>query len=111
MSRFHASCLLLLAALLWGSGNVVQQTILQYIGPLTTNGLRCLITTVTVLPFCWRTEKDVPSLDDAGKWLGAALVASFTAATATLQIAFGLTTVTNAGFLAPRLGTPGISIL
>ncbi len=100
MSRFQASFLLLLAALLWGSGNVVQQTLLQYMGPLTTNGMRCLIAAIAVMPFCWRSDKTTLPIDRAGKWLGAALIVCFTAATATLQIAYGHTTVTNAGFLA-----------
>ncbi len=100
MSRLQANGLLLLAALLWGSGNVMQKTILLHLDPLTTNGLRCLIGATALFPFCIAGAGQQRRMTAGGLWLGLGCVLSFSIATALLQIAYGLTTVSNAGFLA-----------
>jgi drug/metabolite transporter (DMT)-like permease len=99
LRRGQANGLLLLAAMLWGSGNVAQQQVLDFVGPLTANGLRCLIAAAVVLPFCLREPRGVAPLGRRGWLLGLAVAVSFAIATALMQAAYGLTTVTNAGFL------------
>ncbi len=99
MSRKSANFLLLIAALLWGIGNVAQQTILEDIGPFTAVGLRCLVAALVVLPFTLRKVPTPAKLDNAGKKLALKTITLFAISVTLLQIGFGLTTVTNAGFL------------
>jgi drug/metabolite transporter (DMT)-like permease len=99
LRRGQANGLLLLAAMLWGSGNVAQQQVLVFVGPLTANGLRCLIAAAVVLPFCRREPRGEAALGRNGWMFGSAVAFSFAIATALMQAAYGLTTVTNAGFL------------
>lgn len=99
MSRAQANGLLLLAALLWGAGNVAQKTVLEDIGPLTAVGVRCLIASLVMLPFMLRSP-GFKSGFGPGSWTAAALVIfTFAVAVTLCQFAFGLTSVTNAGFL------------
>jgi drug/metabolite transporter (DMT)-like permease len=96
MNRARANGLLTLAAFLWGAGNVAQKTVLDDIGPLTAVGLRCLIAAVALAPFFARFDNSPKK----GKFRSAAMViASFAVAVTLYQMAAGLTTVTNAGFL------------
>jgi drug/metabolite transporter (DMT)-like permease len=97
MTRLQANLLLLLAAALWGSGNVAQKTILADLGPFSAIGLRCLVAFLVVLPFAWRERRQLQLSSDAGKLL-AGVAVSFAAATTLLQICYGGTSVTNAGF-------------
>jgi drug/metabolite transporter (DMT)-like permease len=99
MSRSQANKLLLLAAFLWGAGNVAQQTILENIGPFLAVGLRCLIAAIVILPFTLGTKKFSISLNPLAKRLRIVTIVTFTAAVAFQQIGFGYTTVTNAGFI------------
>jgi drug/metabolite transporter (DMT)-like permease len=99
MSRTIANLLLLLAAVCWGSGNVAQQTVLEHIGPLTATGLKSFIAAAVILPYCLRTSGERRKMDATGHLLALLTVLSFAAATALMQIAYGLTSVTNAGFL------------
>ncbi len=99
MSRTIANLLLVAAAICWGTGNVAQQTVLEHIGPFLTTALKSLIATIVILPFCLRAETARTALDGSALLLGVTVVGSFAAATILMQTAFGLTTVTNAGFL------------
>ncbi len=99
MSRAIANLLLLLAAVCWGSGNVAQQTVLEHIGPLTTTGLKSLIAAAVILPYCLKTSGERGEMDATGYLLALVTILSFAAATTLMQIAYGLTSVTNAGFL------------
>lgn len=92
-----AVAMLLLAALLWGSGNVANKTLLDHVGPFTALAIRCLLALLVVLPLLrfdgtGRTN---------GRWLASALgVATlFVGATATQQVAYRWTSVTNVSFL------------
>jgi drug/metabolite transporter (DMT)-like permease len=96
MRRAQANGLLLLTALLWGSGNVAQKTVLEDIGPLTAVGLRCLIAALVLAPLVIRA--DIRPKAGAGK-CAVVVIATFTLAVTLYQVAAGLTTVTNAGFL------------
>ena len=100
MSRLSANILLLLAAALWGAGNVSQKTILDHLGPFTAVALRCLIGAVVVLPFCWREFIDQRGGAGRRSWWPALTIAIlFTLAIALQQCAYGSTSVTNASIL------------
>jgi drug/metabolite transporter (DMT)-like permease len=99
MSRAFANLLLLAAAICWGTGNVAQQTVLEHIGPLMTTGLKSLIGAMVIMPYCLNADRERPPLESAGIAFGLVVILSFVAATTLMQIAYGLTTVTNAGFL------------
>jgi drug/metabolite transporter (DMT)-like permease len=99
MPRNQANRLLLLAALLWGSGNVAQQTILESIGPFLAVGLRCMIAGLVITPFLFVTGKGGKVFELASRKLGLLTVLSFVMALTFQQIGFGHTTVTNGGFI------------
>lgn len=103
MSRMQANGLLLLAAFLWGSGNVAQKTILDDLGPLTAVGLRCLIGAIVIWPLVdsshAQTRRNTGKKASHGAMWGVIGVFSFAIAITLQQISYGYTTVTNAGFL------------
>jgi drug/metabolite transporter (DMT)-like permease len=99
MTRNQANSMLLFAALLWGAGNVAQQTILQNIGPFWAVGLRCLIAALVILPFSFGREKKLNRVDISGRTLATLVVVTFAGAVAFQQIGFGYTSVMNAGFI------------
>ena len=99
MTRSQANCLLMLAACLWGSGNVAQQTILREISPVTAVGLRCLIASVVILPFFkWHSTPSF-NFPKTGRGLLLMTTCCFGLAVTLQQIGFGLTTVSNGSFL------------
>jgi drug/metabolite transporter (DMT)-like permease len=97
MTRLTASWVLLLAALCWGAGNVANKTVLQHLDPLTVMSLRCVLAALVIGPFA------IPDLRQAANrdWIKSAVGLSipFAAALLLQQWAYGLTSVTNAGFL------------
>ena len=97
MTRVKASCVLLLAALCWGAGNVANKTVLQHLDPLTVMSLRCLLAAAVIGPFAWPDLRRAAGQD----WIRSAVALSVPFALALLlqQWAYGLTSVTNAGFL------------
>lgn len=97
MTRVTASCVLLLAALCWGAGNVANKTVLQHLDPLTVMSLRCLLAAAVIGPFAWPDLRRAAGQD----WIRSAVALSVPFALAMLmqQWAYGLTSVTNAGFL------------
>ncbi len=99
MTRFQANAVLLAAAFLWGSGNVAQQTVLEHIGPLTTTGLKSLIAAVVILPYCMTRPAALTPLGWHGAIIGLVVILSFCMALTALQMGYGMTSVTNAGFL------------
>ncbi|AGB44430.1 putative membrane protein [Mesorhizobium australicum WSM2073] len=60
MSEIRANLLLLLAAAIWGLGNVAQKTVLAHLDALSAVGLRCLIGELLVLPFVLK-ERRLPA--------------------------------------------------
>jgi drug/metabolite transporter (DMT)-like permease len=97
MSRSMANFLLLLAAALWGFGNIAQKTVLEHLDPFSAVGLRCLIGGLLILPLLPLDRGATPA---PGLWPSAARVAVILALALLLQQAAYLsTTVTNAGFL------------
>ena len=99
MTRYQANIVLLVAAFMWGSGNVAQQTVLEHIGPLTTTGLKSLIAAIVILPYCLTRPRSLEPLGWHGAIIGLVVILSFCMALTALQMGYGLTSVTNAGFL------------
>jgi drug/metabolite transporter (DMT)-like permease len=97
MSRFQANLLLLLAAAMWGGGNVAQKTILEDLDPFSAVGLRALIGGLLVLPLmlCIREE---PA--GRGWWPSLFNVTGLFAVALTIQqVSYLESSVTNASFL------------
>lgn len=103
MSRSLANCLMLLAALIWGTTFVAQQLGMQNVGPLTYTGIRFLIGALVVMPLAWREYRQLTGrgvrIDrrDLLAWVG--LGALLFGGAIFQQIGMLTTTVTNAGFL------------
>lgn len=99
MNRNVATGLALLAAFAWGTGNVAQKTILQDLDGWAANGIPSLVGAALLLPLALREGRGKPPPPE-GSWpllLGVSLLFAF--ATTVMQFSYGLTTVTNAGFL------------
>ena len=99
MTRIQANALLLVAAMLWGFGNVAQQMVLAHIGPLLANGLKSAVAVLVICPLCLMETRRAPPLDRRGWMLALSVAVTFTFGTTLYQIGFGHTTVSNAGFL------------
>jgi len=100
MSRLHANLALLLAAALWGLGNVPQKTVLDHLDPFSAVGIRCLIGAVFVLPLVTRENQTHAAPPTRPFFTSLARVGGlFSVAIVLQQIAFLGTTVTNASFL------------
>lgn len=99
MTPNRAVGLALLAALAWGMGNVAQKTIFEHLDGYAATGLTSLVGALVLLPLA-RREGKAPLPPTKGTWGLLAVVALlFTLASTLMQFAYGLTTVTNAGFL------------
>lgn len=92
--------MLLTAGLFWGTGNVANKTVLDHIGPLTAVGLRCLIAALVVVPLALRETVRSQQPTDP-RWIRSALPVClcFAGAASVQQVAFQMTSVTNASFL------------
>ena len=105
-STLH-SLLLLLTAVIWGMAFVSQSKGMDYMKPLTFNGVRCLIGAVTLLLFLWvrrtvRTRNNIPA--PAVNWpvtIKAGVLCGLALTTASTLQQYGLlyTTVGKAGFI------------
>jgi len=99
MTRNQASGLAVLAALAWGAGNVSQKTILAHLDGFAATGITSLVGALVLLPLALREAKaTLPSARGSLPLLLAVSVL-FTFASTVMQFGYGLTTVTNAGFL------------
>lgn len=101
MTRSTANALLLLAALLWGSGFVAQSTAMEALGPFTFSGLRFLIAALVFAPFALREARQSAGVRISGAQLSTFVFIGivFFGANITQQIGLVVTSVTNAGFL------------
>jgi drug/metabolite transporter (DMT)-like permease len=104
MTRTQANGLLVLAAFLWGTGNVAQKTVLEDIGPFTAVGLRCLVAALVLAPFFIDFERrhhkrQLQTHQQGMLKLAFPVILTFATALTLYQTAAGLTTVTNTGFL------------
>ncbi len=48
--KFRSNCMLLLTSLIWGSAFVAQSVGMDYVGPFTFNGTRCLVAAILLIP-------------------------------------------------------------
>lgn len=97
MSRLQANILLLLAALVWGLGNIAHKKILTHLDPFAAVGLTCLIGGLVVLPLVGGERKRPP---EPG-WPASLcrVTALFFVGMVMQQIAYVEASVTNASFL------------
>lgn len=114
MSRFRANLVLLVAAMIWGSAFVAQQTGTGNLGTISFTGARFLVGGVVVLPFALRQFRQVHPGEyrfQGFDWLLLVLTGSVLFVAAALQ-QYGIlhTTVTNAGFLT-ALYVPMVPII
>lgn len=97
MSRLLANCLLLLAAALWGFGNVAQKTVLEHLDAFSAVGMRCLIGGILVMPLILAERR---TQFGPGYWASISRVSILFSISLVLQQASYLgTSVTNASFL------------
>ena len=98
------SFLLFLAAAIWGMAFVSQSKGMEYMGPLTFNGVRCLIGAVSLVIYiaitCKTGSRELPKVNlkatiRAGLWCGLLL----TTASTLQQFGMVYTTVGKAGFI------------
>jgi len=105
MSRKYRNPLLLfLAAAIWGMAFVSQSKGMEYMHPLTFNGVRCLIGVVTLFIYLAATGKFAKGKIPPERWkknLVAGLFCglAFTAASTLQQYGIKYTTVAKAGFI------------
>lgn len=104
MRVFRADLLLLIVALIWGVGFVVQRTAMEAVGPLTFTGLRFLIGGAVLLPFvAWgsRLIVDQPRRSSMRSYWGIMLIAALAMAAGGILQQAGLvhTSAGVAGFI------------
>lgn len=97
MSKFQAHLLLLLAAALWGFGNVAQKTVLTHLDALSAVGLRCLIGGLLMLPFALFEKQSGASSGYFASIIRVSVI--FVIAISLQQACYLGATVTNASFL------------
>ncbi len=98
---FRADALLLLAALIWGTGFVAQRLGMEAVGPMLFNGLRFTIGALVLLPWAIRAQRTMRSTHRVRDSLQAGLLAGsvlFVAA-GLQQVGLLWTSVANAGFI------------
>lgn len=99
MSPNQATALALMTALAWGIGNVAQKTILEHLDGFAATGITALVGVVVLLPLLLReSSADLPPVRGSLPLL-LAISLLFTFASTVMQFGYGLTTVTNAGFM------------
>ena len=102
---YKADSLLMLTALIWGGAFVAQRVGMDYVGPLTFNGVRFALGALTLLPFALRgnrnTRSDLAKDFSSGQaLLGGGLAGLLLFAGATLQqVGLVYTTAGKAGFI------------
>ncbi|MFT3988870.1 DMT family transporter [Aestuariivirga sp.] len=99
MSRVQANFVLVLVAALWGTGNVAQQSVLEHIGPLLANGLKCAFAIPVLLPVMLKGGRSPRAMDREGWLLAALIMTSYVLGTTGYQAGFAFTSVSNAGFM------------
>ncbi|MDL2218630.1 DMT family transporter [Christensenellaceae bacterium OttesenSCG-928-M15] len=98
------SLLLLLTATIWGFSFVAQSVGMDYVGPLTFNGVRCILGGVVLLPLVFRqravNKKSGVTYNRRTLIIGGVLCGLFLCAASTLQ-QYGIlyTTVGKSGFI------------
>lgn len=103
LQRLKGNLILMLTALVWGSGFIAQSAGMEFIGPNTFNGLRMLIGSLVLLPFALTAERKCDSARKSDKKalvLSGVLCGIILCAASTIQT-WGLkyTTAGNSGFI------------
>jgi drug/metabolite transporter (DMT)-like permease len=99
LDRIPAPVLLLTAATLWGCSNVAQKTVLDNLGPLTALGMSSIVASAALYPLARNELTSAAGQARIPLKSYIAPIAVFVLALASLQIGFGGTSVSNAGFL------------
>lgn len=101
MSRFVATILLLITALLWGFAFVAQKSATHLMGPFTFSAVRYALGAVVMLPLVvWEVRRRPPGgISRRDRLLTAILGVSFFLGVYLQQAGLMTTTVTNGGFL------------
>lgn len=97
MSRLQANFLLLLAAIIWGLGNIAHKTILDHLDAFSVVGLICLIGALVTAPLAVREKGWKAGRAEMASHVR--LAALFIVAEVLQQIAYIDSSVTNASFL------------
>ena len=105
MNRPIACALLFLVAFLWGSGNVAQKTLLVHLGPLTVVGITSFLAALIIWPYVMWAERGYSKREKFRSRLTKhrkqilLICIVFTGAVLSMQLGYGATSVTKAGFL------------
>ena len=105
MNKTTACALLFMVAFLWGCGNVAQKTVLVHLGPFTVVGITSLLGALIIWPYVMWEERSISRLkiDRSCRlehWIEISFICIFfSGAVVTMQLGYGGTSVTNAGFL------------
>lgn len=97
MSRFKANSLLMLAAVIWGLGNVAHKTVLAHLDPMTVVFLTSGIAGLVTLPFAVRER--TPAAKTGWFASVARVVLLFALGSVVQQLSYVSTTVTNSSLL------------
>lgn len=100
MNRLRADALLLLSAIIWGTGFVAQKTGNESIGPIAFVGARFLLSAIALLPLAiYETRKSKDALTPRDIKLASTVGLVLFAGSWLQQAGLVTTTATNAGFL------------
>ena len=103
--KWKSLMLLFLAAVIWGIAFVAQTVGMDYVGPYTFNGVRCLLGGIVLLPVIYFFDKKKPvevkeQEDKKALWLGGTICGLCLCTASSLQqIGLQYTTAGKAGFL------------
>lgn len=100
--KLKGNLILLITAIIWGSGFVCQSIGMEHIGPNTFMGLRTLLGGIVVLPLALTSKKDNGTSEKSGKSLlkGGILCGILLCIASTVQtVGLRYTTAANSGFI------------
>src|SRR5512138_742218 len=98
--RFKAELLLLLTAIIWGTGFVAQRMGMEHVGPFTFNGVRFALGFFTLLPIIPAAARTMADADARHGVMGGLLLGIVLFAAVSLQqIGMVQTTAGNGGFI------------
>lgn len=98
----RADILMLITAMIWGSGFIAQTLGMEHIGPFLYSGLRFALGSLCLLPLLWlrRARRPAEKFSNRGLWAGGGLMGLALAVGINLQqVGLLFTTVTNSGFI------------
>lgn len=105
MAKYKNSFMLFMAAVIWGVAFVAQSVGMEYVGPLTFNGVRSLIAAVVLFPCVLLFDKLEKGKDPKKKWNKKVIIGGivcglvFFVASNLQQFGIQYTTVGKAGFI------------